>query len=77
VWLMDFMSDLLKGSRPVRTVNVLDLYNRESLVIDVDFSLSAQRVIRPCSKSLSAEENLLPLAVIMSQNSLVMNLVTG
>ena len=43
---MDFMSDALKNGRSMRTVNVLDDYNRESLAIDVDISLPAQRVIR-------------------------------
>ena len=46
VWSMDFMSDSLKNGRSMRTFNVLDDYNRESLAIDVDISLPAQRVIR-------------------------------
>ena len=40
------MSDALKNGRSMRTVNVLDDYNREGLAIDVDISLPAQRVIR-------------------------------
>jgi putative transposase len=38
-WSTDFMSDSLKGSRSVRTFNVIDDFNRECLTIDVDFSL--------------------------------------
>ena len=40
------MSDSLKKGRSIHTFNVLDDYNRESLAIDVDISLPAQRVIR-------------------------------
>lgn len=46
VWSMDFMSDTLADGRKLRTFNVLDDYNREGLVIDVDCSLPSQRVIR-------------------------------
>jgi len=46
VWPMDFMSDFLKNGRSMRTFNVLDDYNRESLAIDVDISLPTQRGIR-------------------------------
>lgn len=43
---MDFMSDSLKNGRSIRTFNVIDDFNRESLAIDVDISLPTQRVIR-------------------------------
>jgi len=46
VWSMDFMSDSLKNGRSIRTFNVLDDFNRESLAIDVDNSLPTQRVVR-------------------------------
>jgi putative transposase len=45
-WSMDFMSDALASGRKFRTLNVLDDFNRESLAIEVDFSLPAERVIR-------------------------------
>ena len=45
-WSMDFMSDALACGRKFRTLNVLDDFNRESLAIEVDFSLPAERVIR-------------------------------
>ena len=45
-WSMDFMSDALADSRKFRTFNVIDDYNREGLTIDVDISLTSQRVIR-------------------------------
>jgi len=46
VWSMDFMSDQLRDGRPIRTLNVMDDYNREGLGIEVDLSLPSARVIR-------------------------------
>jgi len=43
---MDFMADQLADGRSIRTLNVLDDYNREGLCIEVDFSLPAERVMR-------------------------------
>ena len=40
------MHDQLVGGRTYRLFNVIDDYNREGLVIDADFSLPAERVIR-------------------------------
>lgn len=45
-WSMDFMSDALANGRKFRTLNVLDDFNRESLAIEIDFSLPAKRVVR-------------------------------
>jgi len=45
-WSMDFMHDQLAAGRSIRLFNVIDDYNREGLVIDVDFSLPAERVVR-------------------------------
>jgi putative transposase len=45
-WSMDFMSDSLANGRPYRTFNVLDDYARDALAIEIDFSLTAHRVIR-------------------------------
>ena len=43
---MDFTSDRLANGRNLRTLNIIDEFNREVLTIEVDFSLPAQRVIR-------------------------------
>jgi putative transposase len=40
------MSDGLSDGRKLRTLNVLDDYNREGLAIDVDLSLPSARVVR-------------------------------
>ncbi len=45
-WSADFMSDALYDGRAFRTFNVIDDYNREGLRIEVDVSLTAERVVR-------------------------------
>ena len=45
-WSMDFMHDQLADGRRYRLFNVIDDCNREGLDIEVDFSLTAERVIR-------------------------------
>ena len=45
-WSMDFMADQLADGRSIRTLNVLDDFNREGLGIEADFSLPAERVVR-------------------------------
>ena len=46
VWSMDFMHDQLQDGRSFRLFNVIDDFNRESLAIEIDFSLPSERVIR-------------------------------
>lgn len=46
VWSADFMSDALWDGRRFRTFNVIDDFNREALAVEVDTSISAQRVTR-------------------------------
>ena len=41
-WSMDFMSDALSYGHRFRTLNVLDDFNRQALVIEVDTSLTAE-----------------------------------
>tara|TARA_B110000503_G_scaffold122877_1_gene187943 strand:+ start:206 stop:484 length:279 start_codon:yes stop_codon:yes gene_type:complete len=57
VWSMDFMSDSLKDGRSIRTFNVIDDCNRESLAMDFGISLPAKRIIRRCNKSLNGGAN--------------------
>lgn len=45
-WSMDFMRDALGNGRPFRTFNVIDDGSREALRIEVDHSLTAERVVR-------------------------------
>ncbi len=46
VWSADFMSDALYARGRFRTSNVIDDFNRESLTIEVDTSITAKRLIR-------------------------------
>ena len=50
VWSMDFMADRLADGWQFRLLNVLDDFNREGLGIEVDFSLLAERVVRPLNQ---------------------------
>lgn len=45
-WSMDFMSDALLSGQRIRTLNIIDDFNRQALAIEVDTSLPAQRVVR-------------------------------
>lgn len=46
MWSADFMSDALWDGRRFRTFNVIDDFNREALAVEIDISLSANRVVR-------------------------------
>ena len=45
-WSMDFTSDQLADGRRFRTLNLVDVFTRECLAIEVAPSLPAQRVVR-------------------------------
>lgn len=45
-WSADFMSDALYDGRVFRTFNVIDDYNREALRIEIDVSLTGERITR-------------------------------
>jgi putative transposase len=46
VWSADFMSDALICGRGFRTFNVTDDFNREGVHIEIDISITAQRLVR-------------------------------
>lgn len=46
VWALDFMHDALYVGRRFRTLNVLDEGVREALAIEIDTSLTGERVVR-------------------------------
>lgn len=45
-WSVNFTTDSLVSGRRFRILNVIDDYNRESLVIEIDTSLPSLRVVR-------------------------------
>ena len=45
-WSLDFVHDSLSSARRIRTLNIVDDFSRECLAIEVDTSLSGQRVTR-------------------------------
>jgi putative transposase len=46
LWAMDFVHDTLSCGRTFRALNIVDAYTRECLAIEVDTSLSGERVAR-------------------------------
>jgi putative transposase len=62
-WSMDFMRDALGNGRPFRTFNVIDDGSREALVIEVDFSLPPERVVRVLEQI--AEERGVPQEIVV------------
>jgi putative transposase len=65
VWALDFVHDRLMDGRGFRALAVLDEWSRESLAIEVDLSLTGERVKRVLERLSSARG--LP-AVIQSDN---------
>jgi len=45
IWSMDFMSDSLQSGRRIRTLNIIDDYNREALVVEVANSIPSYAVV--------------------------------
>lgn len=46
LWTMDFVSDSLSCGRRFRALTLIDAHSRECLALEVDTSLTAQRVVR-------------------------------
>ncbi len=45
IWSMDFVEDRLENGRKIRTLNIIDDYNREAIAMEVSFSFPAEHVI--------------------------------
>lgn len=57
VWFMDCMSDQLSNGKMFRASNVVDDYNCESSVIEVDTSLPSALVIRALNQMIERRGN--------------------
>jgi len=66
-WTMDFLQDALSSGRKVRTLSIEDAYTREMLVIEVDTSLPALRVVRVLDK-LRLERGL-PVRIVIDNGT--------
>ena len=49
-WSLDFVHDALSNRRKYRLLTIVDDYTRECIAIEVDFSLTGERVIRVLSR---------------------------
>ena len=46
IWTMDFVHDTLSCGRRFRALNIMDAHSRECLAVEVDTSLTGERVVR-------------------------------
>jgi len=56
-WSLDFVHDVLSNGRKFRALTIVDDFTRESIGIEVDFSLTGERVVRVLSR-LAADRSL-------------------
>jgi len=64
VWSLDFMSDALAPGRRLKLLTVVDTFTRESLAIEVDTSISGERVARVLDRVI-AERGAQPEEIVM------------
>ncbi len=67
---MDFMSDQLEDTRRLRTLNILDDFNREGLCIEVDFSLPTLKVVRALKQVIEWRSKPLVIRVGNGMNNI-------
>lgn len=61
-WSMDFVRDTLRDGRSFRAFTIVDDFTREAPVIEVDLSLSGERIVRVLEQL--RHQHWLPKAII-------------
>lgn len=64
VWSLDFVSDCTATSRRLKLLTVVDTYTRESLVVEVDTSISGERMARVLDRVI-AVRGVQPEEIVM------------
>ncbi len=67
-WSLDFVHDTLSNSRRIRTLNVVDDFTRQALAIEVDTSLSGQRVARTLDR-IAMERGGYPKTIVLDNGT--------
>ena len=67
-WSLDFVHDTLQNGRRIRTLNVVDDFTREALVIEVDSSISGTRVARVLDR-IAFERGVYPQTLVMDNGT--------
>lgn len=52
-WAMDFMSDALANGSKIRTLNIVDQYNRKCVSIEIERSFPSRRVIEVVKRAIN------------------------
>lgn len=63
IWSMDFMSDSLQSGRRIRTLNIIDDYNREALVVEVANSIPSYAVVEQLKNLIGDRDKPLQIRV--------------
>lgn len=67
IWATDFVSDCFEGGGRFRALGVIDVFTRECLALEVDTSLSGERVVRVLRRL--AHERGLPNAIMVDNGT--------
>jgi putative transposase len=72
-WSLDFVHDTLASGRLIRALTIVDDYTHESLAIEVDTSLSGERVTR--ALTMLGEIRGLPKTIVLDNGTELTSLV--
>jgi len=66
-WAMDFVHDQLASGRKFRVLTVIDKWSRESVLLEVDYTLTGNSVV--CALGRVAQQRPLPLAITVDHGT--------